>query len=97
KLQVQLSEFGSSRDSCFRNGGVQANGRSGARPCKTVLLSEGQEVLQELLARLGQDRLGMELHTFQLVPAGAHPPDQAVIRLPGDRQLTRQRLALYDQ
>src|SRR5258707_13574404 len=60
--------------------------QAGAQQCcaptgKCVL--EGEEILQELLAGLGQHGFGMELHAFEFVAAVADAHDDAVVGFGG--------------
>ena len=62
-----------------------------------VLKSERQKILQELLAGIGEDGFGMELHAFDFVAAVAEAHDDAVVGFGGDGKLARQRFFFDDQ
>jgi len=59
--------------------------------------SERQKILQELLAGIGEDGFGVELHAFDFVAAVTESHDDAVVGFGRDRELARERFALNDQ
>src|SRR5207245_11688636 len=56
-----------------------------------------QEIREELLAGVGEDRFRVELNAFDLVAAVAQAHDNAVIGFRGDRELARQRLPFHNE
>ena len=58
---------------------------------------KGEEILQELLAGLGEDGFGVELHAFEFVAAVAHTHDGAVVGFSGDSEFSREGFALDDE
>src|SRR5256884_763968 len=60
--------------------------------CATGAQLQRQEIREELLAGVGEDRFRVELNAFDLVAAVAQAPDNAGIGFRGDRELARQRL-----
>src|SRR3990170_6526558 len=62
------------------------------------IISRLQEVAQDVVAHLREDRLRVELHTLDGVAAVAHGHDDAAVGLGGDLQLVlREALALDGQ
>src|SRR5260370_2376748 len=68
--------------------------QAGAQHAATL---QGRAILEELLARIGEDGFGMELHAFDFVAAVTKAHDDAVVGFGGDGQLARQRFFLDDQ
>src|SRR5215472_142103 len=56
-----------------------------------------QEIGEELLARVGEDRFGVELDAFDFVAAVTEAHDDAVIAFRGDHELARQRLPFNNE
>ena len=54
----------------------------------------GEEVAQQVVARVGEDRLGVELHAFDRELAVAQPHHQAVVGLGRDLEHVGHRIAL---
>ena len=58
---------------------------------------QGQEILQELLAGIGQDGFGVELDAFDFMFFVAESHDDAVVGFGGDGEFTRQGFFLDDE
>src|ERR1700678_2437839 len=59
--------------------------------------SDIQKIFQQIEARGGQDGFGMKLHAFDAKFAMAQAHDDNVVRLGGNFQVARERLALDDE
>jgi hypothetical protein len=72
-------------------------GAGSSKRLSQQLLLEGEEILQELLAGLGQDGFGVELDAFQFVAAVADAHDDAVLGFGGDGEFAGERFSFDDQ
>ena len=75
-----------------RHDGALPAGRDAAEPAR-----RGEEVAQEVVAGVGEDRLGVELHALDRELAVAQAHHQAVLGLGGDLEHVGHRVAVDDE